>query len=84
MPTLRASVDNIVVENGAYVILATFILPDAYMNFDGAGMDYQLGTRAFAGIFASHRNLSSPLGAIHLVVVPKETHFVHRIFIRFV
>lgn len=35
--------------------------PDEFFSFDAAGIDPEIGTRSFAGIFATHRRGSAPL-----------------------
>jgi len=46
-------------------LLATFSnLHDAWFNTDGAGIDFNVGTRSFAGISATHRNRIASLGPL--------------------
>jgi large repetitive protein len=42
-------------------VLGTFIAPPAFFSFDAAGIDPEIGTRSFTGIFATHRHGPSPL-----------------------
>jgi hypothetical protein len=42
-------------------VLGTFIAPPAFFSFDAAGIDPEIGTRSFTGIFATHRHGLSPL-----------------------
>jgi large repetitive protein len=41
--------------------LATFVVPGELFSFDAAGTDPTIGTRTFAGIFASHRSGPEPM-----------------------
>jgi large repetitive protein len=51
--------------SGDEIAIATFTeVPDAWFSTDGAGIDFTVGTRSFAGIFATHRSRSSELGAL--------------------
>ena len=46
---------------GATQTLTTFDdIPPEWFSFDGAGINPEIATRSFGGIFASHRNASSP------------------------
>lgn len=46
-------------------LIATFSsIPDAWFNTDGAGIDFNVGTRSFAGIFATERNRPEALGPV--------------------
>ncbi|HEX6385083.1 MAG TPA: kelch repeat-containing protein, partial [Anaerolineae bacterium] len=48
--------------NGASLTnLATFTAPPEFFSFDAAGIDPNIGTRSFGGVFATHRNGSTPL-----------------------
>jgi large repetitive protein len=50
---------------GGELPVATFSgVPDAWFSTDGAGIDFTVGTRSFAGIFATHRQRSTALGAL--------------------
>ena len=40
--------------------LGNYIVPGELFSFDAAGIDPNVGTRSFAGIFASHRNATAP------------------------
>lgn len=47
------------------IAIATFAgVPDAWFSSDGAGIDFTVGTRSFAGIFATHRSRSPALGSL--------------------
>jgi len=49
--------------SGPEIAIATFSdVPDAWFSTDGAGIDFTVGTRSFAGIFATHRSRSPALG----------------------
>lgn len=48
-------------DGGSELQSAVLNPPDEFFSFDAAGIDPQIGTRSFAGIFATHRNGSSPL-----------------------
>jgi hypothetical protein len=51
--------------SGAELPVTTFTgVPDAWFSTDGAGIDFTVGTRSFAGIFATHRQRSPALGAL--------------------
>jgi len=51
--------------NGTEALVTTFTdVPDAWFSTDGAGIDFTVGTRSFAGIFATHRLRSSALGPL--------------------
>jgi cysteine-rich repeat protein len=39
-------------------------VPDAWFSTDGAGIDFSVGTRSFAGVFASHRARNPELGPL--------------------
>ena len=39
-------------------------VPDAWFSFDAAGIDFNLGTRSFAGLLATHRNRAATLGPL--------------------
>jgi glucose/arabinose dehydrogenase/N-acetylneuraminic acid mutarotase len=49
------------VDGGQTVRLATFTAPSEFFSFDAAGIDPTIGTRSFGGIYATHRNGSTPL-----------------------
>jgi glucose/arabinose dehydrogenase len=50
------------VDGGAWTPVGEFGSVDAaFFNFDGAGIDPTVGSRSFAGVFASHRNGPSAL-----------------------
>ena len=46
---------------GSRVELGTFSLPSLWFSKDAAGIDFTVGTRSYAGIFATHRNRSAQL-----------------------
>jgi glucose/arabinose dehydrogenase/N-acetylneuraminic acid mutarotase len=46
---------------GPIAQLGTHTAPPEFFSFDGAGIDPRIGTRTFAGIFASHRSGPAPL-----------------------
>ncbi|HWO14837.1 MAG TPA: hypothetical protein VNN80_35280, partial [Polyangiaceae bacterium] len=51
--------------NGTEALVTTFTdVPDAWFSTDGAGIDFTVGTRSFAGIFATHRMRSTTLGPL--------------------
>lgn len=41
--------------------VAVLAPPDEFFSFDAAGIDPEIGTRSFAGIFATHRNGPAPM-----------------------
>lgn len=47
------------VNGGTLVPLGEFSPPPAFFSFDAAGIDPEIGTRTFGGVFASHRNAPS-------------------------
>lgn len=49
------------VDAGPFSSFGTYVAPPEFFSFDAAGIDPRIGTRSFAGIFASHRNGSAPL-----------------------
>jgi cysteine-rich repeat protein len=50
---------------GDEVLVTTFSdVPDAWFSTDGAGIDFTVGTRSFAGIFATHRSRGPELGPL--------------------
>jgi|GEM_PF-3817797 len=49
------------VEGGTTKQAGTVSPPDEFFSFDAAGIDPEIGTRSFTGIFATHRNGSSPI-----------------------
>jgi cysteine-rich repeat protein len=52
-------------DGGAETRVATFSdVPDAWFSTDGAGIDFTVGTRSFAGIYATHRLRSAELGPL--------------------
>jgi len=52
-------------DGGPETLVATFSdVPDAWFSTDGAGIDFTVGTRSFAGIYATHRLRSASLGPL--------------------
>ncbi|RBP25695.1 N-acetylneuraminic acid mutarotase [Marinobacter pelagius] len=49
------------IEGSATTHAATLTPPDEFFSFDAAGIDPEIGTRSFTGIFATHRYASSPV-----------------------
>lgn len=49
------------IEGGATTHIATLMPPDEFFSFDAAGIDPEIGTRSFTGIFATHRYASTPI-----------------------
>jgi glucose/arabinose dehydrogenase/N-acetylneuraminic acid mutarotase len=49
------------INGGPPKVIGEFIAPGEFFSFDAAGIDPQIGTRSFGGIFASHRNGPAPL-----------------------
>ncbi|WP_323753768.1 kelch repeat-containing protein [Marinobacter sp.] len=45
---------------GSTYKVATVYPPDEFFSFDAAGIDPEIGTRSFTGIFATHRHAASP------------------------
>lgn len=43
------------INGGGLIQLGTFVVPGEFFSFDAAGIDPEIGTRSFGGIFASHR-----------------------------
>jgi len=50
---------NYSLNGGSTFKLDTLLPPDEFFSFDAAGIDPEIGTRSFAGIFATHRRASS-------------------------
>ncbi|WP_165855270.1 kelch repeat-containing protein [Marinobacter sp. JSM 1782161] len=48
-------------DGGTSVQAVTLTPPDEFFSFDAAGIDPQIGTRSFTGIFGTHRYASSPM-----------------------
>lgn len=48
-------------EGGATKQAGSVMPPDEFFSFDAAGIDPEIGTRSFAGIFATHRNGAAPI-----------------------
>jgi glucose/arabinose dehydrogenase/N-acetylneuraminic acid mutarotase len=44
------------IDGGTEQTLGEFVAPGEFFSFDAAGIDPEIGTRSFGGIFASHRN----------------------------
>jgi len=49
------------VDGGSELEVGTFTAPSEFFSFDAAGIDPTIGTRSFGGIYATHRNGSTPL-----------------------
>ena len=49
------------INGGPAKVLGEFIAPGEFFSFDAAGIDPQIGTRSFGGIFASHRRGLIPM-----------------------
>jgi glucose/arabinose dehydrogenase/N-acetylneuraminic acid mutarotase len=49
------------VNGGTSKALGSYVAPGEFFSFDAAGIDPRIGTRSFAGIFASHRRGPAPL-----------------------
>lgn len=47
--------------NGPTRTVASFVAPPEFFSFDAAGIDPEIGTRSFGGIFATHRRGTAPL-----------------------
>jgi large repetitive protein len=60
-PTDRTITARYQVNGGSTRKLATFTAPPEFFSFDGAGIDPTIGTRSFGGIYATHRNGTTPL-----------------------
>jgi len=55
---------------GQDVVLSTFTqVPDDWFSFDQAGVDPQLATRSFGGIFATQRNVASALNPQPVITI---------------
>ena len=60
-PSDRTIIGTYQIDGGPEQTLETFIAPGEFFSFDAAGIDPEIGTRSFGGIFASHRNGPGPL-----------------------
>src|SRR5215210_6039098 len=49
------------IDGGSEFEVATFTAPPEFFSFDAAGIDPTIGTRSFGGIYATHRNGTTPL-----------------------
>jgi N-acetylneuraminic acid mutarotase len=49
---------------GSRTVLGTFALPSAWFSKDAAGIDFNVGTRSYAGVYATHRNRAPALGPL--------------------
>lgn len=49
------------IDGGAEFIVDAFQVSPEFFSFDAAGIDPEIGTRSFTGIFATHRNGPAPL-----------------------
>lgn len=57
-----STVKSTVSEDGSVKTnIGTFTPPEEFFSFDAAGIDPTIGTRSFGGIYASHRNASTPI-----------------------
>lgn len=52
---------NYSLNGGVTMQVATLQPPDEFFSFDAAGIDPEIGTRSFTGIFATHRHGSAPI-----------------------
>ncbi|WP_412535850.1 kelch repeat-containing protein [Marinobacter sp. MIT932201] len=52
---------NYSLNGGSTYKLDTLFPPDEFFSFDAAGIDPEIGTRSFTGIFATHRHASAPM-----------------------
>lgn len=48
------------IEDGSAIQVGTLSPPDEFFSFDAAGIDPEIGTRSFTGIFATHRKAPQP------------------------
>ncbi len=79
-PVARTVSSQYSINNSPFEALETTSPPDEFFSFDAAGIDPEIGTRSFGGIFASHRNGSQPLiytfdnfSVVEGTAVPQET-----------
>lgn len=59
-PYTRTVEVHYAIEGGTTNQLATLSPPDEFFSFDAAGIDPEIGTRSFAGIFATNRGSATP------------------------
>ncbi|MBJ6137700.1 kelch repeat-containing protein [Marinobacter litoralis] len=52
---------NYSLNGGSTYKLDTVYPPDEFFSFDAAGIDPEIGTRSFTGIFATHRHAAAPI-----------------------
>lgn len=52
---------NYSLNGGSTVQVDTLLPPDEFFSFDAAGIDPEIGTRSFAGIFATHRHAAASM-----------------------
>jgi hypothetical protein len=60
-PNDRTIAASYQLNGGSTVELGTFTAPGEFFSFDAAGIDPNIRTRSFGGIYATHRNGSTPL-----------------------
>ncbi|WP_323750791.1 kelch repeat-containing protein [Marinobacter sp.] len=60
-PYSRSVELNYSLNGGSTYKLDTIYPPDEFFSFDAAGIDPEIGTRSFTGIFATHRHASAPM-----------------------
>lgn len=60
-PSDRTIAASYRVSGGASVALSTFTAPAEFFSFDAAGIDPEIGTNSFGGIYASQRSAQQPL-----------------------
>jgi large repetitive protein len=59
-PNNRSITASYSVSGGATTTITQFVAPGEFFSFDAAGIDPRIGTRSFGGVFATHRNASTP------------------------
>jgi len=60
-PSDRTIAGSYTLNGGDPQVLGQFVAPSEFFSFDGAGIDPNIGTRSFGGIYATHRNATTPL-----------------------
>lgn len=60
-PTDRTIAASYRIDGSAAISIGKFIAPPEFFSFDAAGIDPNIGTRSFGGIFATHRKGPAPL-----------------------
>ncbi|MBC8121172.1 MAG: PQQ-dependent sugar dehydrogenase [Gemmatimonadaceae bacterium] len=60
-PASRTIAASYTINGGSRVTLGSFPAPTGFFSFDAAGVDPEIGTNSFGGIFASHRNATTAL-----------------------